>query len=152
LIVVDAVVETNVLGWLDCLFVAGALVATVAAWRSTPVKRGWAFLPLGWFGVALAVDLVVAGLSFVHGSVPMVAGLQRGANETGLYVASVALLLALAQVVVAWLAPSFPRSRWFSRISVGNIVLIAVLGVWHILVNGGSQTTLAILRASSLAP
>jgi hypothetical protein len=136
----DAVVETSVLGWLDCLFVAGALVGTVAVWRSTaPLKRGLALIPPGWFGVALAVDLIVAGLTFVHGSVPMVAGLARRANEMGLYVASVALLLALAQVALAWLAPSFPRSRWFARISVGSVVFIAMLGMWHIVINGGNR-------------
>jgi hypothetical protein len=49
----------------------------------------------------------------------------------------VALLLALAQVALAWLAPSFPGSRWYARISVGNIVGIAILGLGHLVLNGG---------------
>jgi hypothetical protein len=134
----DVVVETNVLGWLDCIALVGAALGTVIAWRKAPrYKDGWRQFPPGWFGVALVIDVVVAGLSFVHGSMPMVARLAQSADRTGLYVASAALLLAFAQVVVAWLAPALQRSRWFTRFSIGNVVVISVMGLGHIVLNGG---------------
>jgi hypothetical protein len=136
----DAVVKTNVLGWLDCIALVGAIVGTVAASRFAPAgaKRGLTLIPPGWLGVALGVDLLVAALSFVHGSVPMVAGLAQRSDPMGLYVASLALLLVVAQVVAAWLAPVFLRSSWFVRISVGNVVVIALLGLGHLALNGGN--------------
>lgn len=99
----SAIVETNLLGWLECLFLGGAALATIAAWRWTPAgpARGLRLVPIGWAGVALGVDLLVAALAFVHGSVPMIARIAQRTDPMGLYLASVALLLALVQVACA---------------------------------------------------
>jgi hypothetical protein len=136
----DVVVETNVLGWLDCLALVGALVGTVAASRFalSGGKRCLTLVPPGWLGVALGVDVLVAALAFAHGSIPMIARLAQRAAEIGLYAGSVALLLACAQVLAAWLSPVFVQSRWFAYAGIGNVVLITLLGVWHITLNGGN--------------
>jgi hypothetical protein len=140
----DVIVETNVLGWLDCLALVGAIASTVAASRAalTSGKSGLTLIPTGWFGVALGVDALVVALAFVHGSVPMIARLAQRADQTGLYVGTVALLLACAQVLAAWLAPAFLRSRWLARVCIGNVVLIGLLMLWHVVLNGGNLAAL----------
>jgi hypothetical protein len=140
----NPIVETNILGWVECLVLTGALVVTIAAWRWAPVgpARPLRLLPAGWAGIALGADLLVAALAFVHGSVPMVARLAQRADRLGLYLASAALLLALVQIAAAWLGPQIGKSRWLMGVTVANLGLITGLGIAHLLLNAGNLTSL----------
>jgi hypothetical protein len=141
----NVIVTTDVLGWAEWALLLGAIGAVIASrpWATGDEGSRPTLLPRGWAGVAFWSDLGVAALAFVHGSVPMMARLAQQSNQMGLYLASVALLLAAGQVAIAWLWPRLRDGRWLGRIGLANLALIALLSVGHMLRNAGNLATVA---------
>jgi hypothetical protein len=138
----NVIVATDVLGW-------GTAVLLVAALGGAAARlRGLGAMPEGMINLAWTrgwpwLDAAVAIVAFMHGSVPMRARIAQHADRVGLYLASTALLLAFAQIVLGWLARDPGRQHaWAGRARLLNLFLIAALAAGHVLLNAGNLEAL----------
>lgn len=129
---------TSLSGWIQ-LPLFGALVLLPYLLRGKALRtagvRAGPFLermrPHYWIGFA------VAGLTLLHAVVPMSSGLMRGANLTGLYLATGALFLVLIQVFLGFNLrnPKLPERRAVRRWHFWIMVAMASAGIVHIWLN-----------------
>jgi hypothetical protein len=131
-------------GWLACILI-GLEVLTpyllrtnrLSEWLGTVkfasklpyLQRMW---PHYWIGYVLVV------LAVIHTWVPMQARRMGLTNGTGLWIATVALLLMLVQGTIGWwlkdptFAPRGATRRWHYRLMFGIVMLVGA----HLWLNG----------------
>ena len=93
-----------------------------------------------WIGFA------IAALAFVHATVPMTSGPVRGANITGLYLATGALFLVLIQVFlgISLRNPRLPDRRTVRRWHFWIMAAMASAGLVHIWLNSALLQTIRL--------
>jgi len=134
------VLLTGVTGWLLVVLIATVVVlpyllrgrAAVATHRSgLPVLLR--LRPHYWLGFA------VAPLAFVHLWPAMSEGWVRRVEPTGLYLASVAFLLACTQIGLGLRLRQPRGSRlWLRRGHFGSMLLIVALAIGHVALNSAT--------------
>jgi hypothetical protein len=114
-----------------------------SSWRFK-LEKGRAFLrrmrPHYWLGY------LIAAVTLVHVVVSLGAGLSLGRSVFGLLLASAALFLLFAQVLLgrSLRKPGVPARRALRRLHLILMIVIVVLGASHILLD--SPTLHALLR------
>lgn len=96
--------------------------------------------PHYWIGVT------IAGLTLVHAMVPMSSGLMRGANLTGLYVATGALFLVFIQLFLGinLRNPKLPDRRMVRRWHFWVMAAMAGAGLVHVWLNSTLLQTIKL--------
>jgi hypothetical protein len=138
---------TSLSGWIQ-LPLFGALVPLPyllrgKAFRTAGVRAG-PFLermrPHYWIG------FTIAALTLLHAVVPMSTGLMRGANLTGVYLATGALFLVFIQVFLGinLRNPKLPDRRMVRHWHFWVMAAMAILGLIHVWLNSPLLQTLRL--------
>jgi hypothetical protein len=115
-------------GWLLAVLVATTVVLPYYLRRERVEKRMWPHILCG---------SLVAPIAFIHPWPAMSHGWVKNSNVTGLYLASLALLLAFVQIVVGLLLrqSTGAAARWIRRLHLTVMSGIVLLTVGHVALN-----------------